>query len=300
VTIFTGFTFDTNWQSIADEFDLSESNIMAKVNEYSDTILPLTDGTNETPEIQERIDEFILFISFAASTGHPIAVALSCFIDFEDDNELTSNPFKANLPIPVESMDEDAREFMVTLYERLIGREKSENGTNYLINNIEKINEIAESGDVKMLFLYGLAASADGQPRELYRQWYEQAALGGYELAYYHVAGAFDGGSIDSDWGKVAYWNYQGAKVENKNGLWCCYNLGIIYALGDFVKQDLTTASFYLSLAYRNAHKTENPNILKNLVVSAMKEHSIKLQEPPYFLADKEMDPQLAELSDIY
>lgn len=300
MTIFTGFTFDTNWQSIAEGFDLSESNIMAKVNEYSDTILPLTDGTNETPEIQERIDEFILFMSFAASTGHPIAVALSCFIDFEDDNELTSNPFKANLPIPIESMDEDAREFMVSLYERLIGREKSENGLNYLINNIEKIHEIADSGDVKMLFLYGLTASADGQPRELYRQWYEQAALGGYELAYYHTAAAFDGGSIDSDWGKVAYWNYRGAKVENKNGLWCCYNLGIIYALGDFVKQDLTTASFYLSLAYRNAHKTENPNILKNLVISAMKDHLIMLQEPPYFLADKEMDPQLAELSDIY
>ena len=301
MTTFTGFTFNSDWQFIANDFDLSESNIMSKIDESIDLILPLITDTSVSPKIQERIDDFILFIGFAASTGHPIAVALSCFIDVADTGELTSNPFAENLPVPINQMDDDAKEFMIDLYEKLIGRDKSPTGMKYLENNYAIILEMAKFGDSQMQFLLGLKGSADGFSRSLYRKWYEQAALGGFELAYYHAAAAFDGNldDLDRDWGKTAYWNYQGAKVENRNGLRCCYNLGIMYAMGDFVEKNTKTASFYLSLAYRNAHRTEFPE-LKNDAINAMKEHSIEIQQPPYLLGDREMDPELAELSNIY
>ena len=298
--LFEGFDFDLDWQFIANDFDLSDSNIMSKIDESGDLIFSLITDIREPSSIQERVDEFILFIGFAASTGHPIPVALSCFIDFKDTGELTSHPFSENLPVPIEQMDEDAIEFMIDLYETLIGRKKSETGSQYLFNNKEKIFDMADSGDVKMQFLYGLLGSFTGQSRALYRDWYELSALGGFKIAYYHTAAAFDGNFNDSDWGKAAYWNYQGAKIENKNSLWCCYNLGVIYALGDFVKKDLKAASFYLSLAYRNANKIEYSKELKNLVINAMKDHSITFQEPPYSHEDKELHPALAELSNIY
>ena len=298
--LFQGFEFDSDWQFIANEFDLSDSNIMSKIDESSDLIFFLITDIRESSNIQERVDEFILFIGFAASTGHPIAVALSCFIDFEDTGELASNPFAENLPVPIDQMDDDAIEFMIDLYESLVAKNKSETGMQYLFNHVDQILDMAEKGDAKMQFLYGLLAFFNGQSRVLYRSWYESSALGGFELAYYHTAGAFGGDSADSDWGKSAYWNYQGMKTENKHSLWCCYNLGVFYALGDFVKKDLEAASFYLSLAYRNANKIQYSKELKNLVISAMKEHLVTFQEPPYYHEDKELHPALAELSHIY
>jgi len=300
MSIFTGFNFNSDWQLIANDFDLTDSNIMSKIDESNDLIFNLVTDIRETPEIQERIDDFILFIGFAASTGHPIAVALSCFIDFKDEGKLSSNPFADNLPVPIDKIDDDTIEFMIDLYETLVGGKKSETGVQYLLNHHEKILKMAESGNAKMQFLYGLLGSFTGQSRNTYRQWYELSALGGFEIAYYHAAGAFEGDFIDSDLGKTAYWNYQGAKIENKNGLWCCYNLGMMYAMGDFVKKDTNTASFYLSLAYRNAHKTKFPKKLKDLVINGMKQHSINFQEPPYYIEDREMNPQLAEFSNIY
>ena len=198
-------------------------------------------------------------------------------------------------------MDKDTREFLVGLFESNKSKGNSKSGGEYLQNNHEQIREMANSGDVEMQFLLGLKIYFDGQPKTAYREWFEKSALGGYERAYYRTAGAFDGDLNDSDrdWGKAAYWNYQGAKVENRNGLRCCYNLGIMYAMGDFVEKNTKTASFYLSLVYRNAHKTEFPE-LKNDAINAMKEHSIEMQQPPYFLGDREMDPELAELSNIY
>ena len=290
---FNGFILESECEKIAKYLDLSESGIHSFLDKYNDVLIPMLMG-RVSPKDVTRMNELADFMGYASSTGHPIAVALSCFTSH-------GGPFTNKLPVPINRMDKDTIEFLVTLYESNIGRGYSQSGRNYLQKNSDKILEMANAGNESMMFLLGIKGARDGEPRAIYRKWYERSALAGFELAYYHTAGCFDGdeSTTDKDYSKAAYWNYQGAKIENRNGLKCCYNLGIMYAMGDFVEKNTKTASFYLSLAYRNAHRTEFPE-LKNDAINAMKEHSIEMQQPPYFLGDREMDPELAELSNIY
>ena len=173
----------------------------------------------------------------------------------------------------------------------------------YFEDNELNVYKLAEQGDIQMqYFISKYINRSDSDPKNIiYRDLLEKSALSGYDIAYYDAGCAFDGNEDDPnvDLEKAAYWFHKGGMIENRNSMPSLFNMGLMYARGDFVEKDLETASFYLSLVYRNAHKTPKPDYEK-FALDYMQENFIVQQSPPYVLGDKELDPETAEFSNVY
>ena len=201
-------------------------------------------------------------------------------------------------------MDDDAKQYLIEIYNAYaspIGF--SDSGMKYFEDNELNVLKLAEQGDIQMQYFIGKYMNrSDSDPKnKIYRDLLENAALSGYDIAYYDAGCAFDGNEDDPnvDLEKAAYWFHKGGMIENRNSMSSLFNMGLMYARGDFVEKDLETASFYLSLVYRNAHKTLQPDYEK-FALDYMQENSIEQQSPPYVLGDKELDPETAEFSNVY
>ena len=297
MTIFTGFKFeDQSKQAETDAIDYNDEAVYAILENYQDCVQPLVIGMRH-PLHAKRCDELADLMGFAASTGHYVGVAMSCFCK-------QGGIFLGKLPVPIDEMDDDAKQFLIDIYdEHASPTGFSESGMKYFEDNESKVLMLAESGDMKMQYLIGkyIDKSAWAPKDILYREWLEKSSLNGYEASYFDTGSAFDGndGDPNIDLEKSAYWYHKGGMIENRNSMPSLFNMGLMYARGDFVEKDLETASFYLSLVYRNAHKTLRQEYEK-FALDYMQENSIELQSPPYFLGDKELDPKTAEFSNVY
>ena len=295
--MFKGFKFDDPaFQAKTDSFGFNDEVVFAILQQYEDCIQPLVLGM-VFPSNTQRVGELADLMGFAASTGHYVGVAMSCFCN-------QGGVFLGKLPIPIDEMDKDVKEYLIDLYNAYAGPAGfSESGMKYFADNESKVLELAELGDVQMQCLVGKYINRlDLQPKNIiYRNLLEKSALSGYDIAYYDAGCAFDGNEDDPnvDLEKAAYWFHKGGMIENRNSMPSLFNMGLMYARGDFVEKDLETASFYLSLVYRNAHKTPQPDYEK-FALDYMQENSIEQQSPPYVLGDKELDPETAEFSNVY
>ena len=288
MTIFTGFKFeDPALQAETDAVGYNDELVFSILQEYEDCIQPLVIGMVHPINIQ-RFNELGEIMAFAASTGHYVGVAMSCFCN-------QSGVFLGKLPVPIDEMDDDARQFLIDIYDKYASPAGfSKSGMKYFKDNELKVLKLAESGDVKMQYFiknyinyentHQYQGNIDSKPKNImYRDWLEKSALSGYDAAYFSTGVAFDGDEDDPnvDLEKAAFWFHKGGMIENRNSMPCLFNMGLMYARGDFVEKNLETASFYLSLVYRNAHKTPCPEYEK-FAMDYMQENSIELQSPPY------------------
>ena len=295
--MFKGFKFDDPaFQAQSDSFGFNDEVVFAILDKYEDCIQPLVLGM-VFPSNTQRVGELADLMGSAASTGHYVGVAMSCFCN-------QGGVFLGKLPVPIDEMDEDARGYLIELYNDYASPAGfSKSGMKYFEDNELNVYKLAEQGDIQMqYFISKYRNRSDSDPKNIiYRDLLEKSALSGYDIAYYDAGCAFDGNEDDPnvDLEKAAYWFHKGGMIENRNSMPSLFNMGLMYARGDFVEKDLETASFYLSLVYRNAHKTPQPDYEK-FALDYMQENFIVQQSPPYVLGDKELDPETAEFSNVY
>ncbi len=294
---FSGFVVSSHdLQQSINSMNYDQEGVVSEIlDRYSDALEGLITGL-APPAHTEDINKLASLMAGAASKGNYMGVAISCFCRQGED-------FENHLPIPLNKMDEDSRYFFVLLLRSFggIGRGFSKSGTKYLSDNKQYAEKLAEDNYPEMQYLMGFWYSFDdidhiGEEQCITnrRDWYEKAALGGYQPAFFDAGSLFD---RSKDFGKAAYWFYQGCQVEDISS---CYSLGVMYALGGFVKRDLKAASFYLSLVYRNAHKIPKFAHFEQQAKTYLEESGIAIQSPPYIHGDKELDPNTSELSNIY
>lgn len=295
--MFKGFKFDDPaFQAHSDSFGFNDEVVFAILDKYEDCIQPLVLGM-VFPSNTQRVGELADLMGSAASTGHYVGVAMSCFCN-------QGGVFLGKLPVPIDEMDEDAKSYLIELYNAYASPAGfSKSGMKYFEDNELNVLNLAEQGDIQMQYFIGKYMNrSDSDPKnKIYRDLLENAALSGYEYAYFDAGVAFDTDqeNLDANLEKAAYWYHKGGMIDNRNSMPCLYNMGLMYAQGDFVEKDLETASFYLSLVYRNAHKTTHPEY-ENFAQEYMQENSIEQQSPPYVLGDKELDPESSEFSNVY
>jgi len=295
--MFKGFKFDDPaFQAKTDSFGFNDEVVFEILQQYEDCIQPLVTGM-VFPSNTQRVGELADLMGFAASTGHYIGIAMSCFCN-------QGGVFFGKLPVPIDEMDESTKKYLIELYNAYASRAGfSESGMKYFDDNEVNVLKLAKQGDNPMQYLIGKYINRSVQlPKNIiYRSLLEESALSGYDTAYYDSGCAFDGNEDDPnvDLEKAAYWFHKGGMIENRSSMPCLFNMGLMYARGDFVEKDLETASFYLSLVYRNAHKTPQSDYEK-FALDYMQENSIEQQSPPYVLGDKELDPETAEFSNVY
>jgi antitoxin component YwqK of YwqJK toxin-antitoxin module len=297
---FSGFTTtDQNLQKSIDSMSYDDKEVVSRLLEHYSEALPSLVIGRASPMQTEDVNTLGSHMAGAASKGDFRGIAISCFCNPGKD-------FEKYLPVSLNQMDEHARRYFVSLIQAFGGIGFSKSGARYLLNNKHHVATLAESGEHDMQYLMGYWYSFDdvdsiGEEQCIInrRDWYEKAALGGYQPAFYDAGTLFDGdeGDDSRDLGKAAYWYYQGVLTED---IPSCFNLGIMYAMGDFVEKNLDSASFYLSLVYRNAHKIPKFSHFEQQAKDYLEQYGIALQSPPYIYGDKELDPTTAELSNIY
>ena len=297
---FSGFAITNQaLQKSIDSMNYEDEDTVSKIlGQYSEALQGLITGM-ASPAHAKEINILASHMAGAASKGDFRGVAISCFCNQGDD-------FDKYLPVPINQMNAQAGQYFASLVQAFGGIGFSKSGKKYLLNNKRNIELMANNNYHAMQYLMGYLYSFDdvdtiGREKCIHnrRAWYERSALGGYRAAYFETGTLFDGdnGDVDRDLGKAAYWYYKGCKNED---IQSCYNLGIMYAMGDFLEKDLDASSFYLSLVYRNARKYPKFSHYEQDAKSYLDNNSIALQSPPYIHGDKEQDPAVAELFNVY
>jgi len=282
------------------KFDYNEPNIGSKIiSEYgSDFIASCVTGMSGILQTK-RINEFCSHMAAAALQGDSIGVALSCFSQH-------GSPFNQHLPISLHSMSDEAFELFVELLNNNIVYGFSKSAKQYLLSNRSDVEKKANEKNSYAQWLMGAWYAFDNY--EFKDQdacmkerifWYEKSAFGGYVPAIQAVAELYDNGddtenlSLPTDLKKSAFWYRYGALKGNSI---CAYNLGVMYAQDDFVKQDLNVARMWLSLSYKNNADPEFSSHIQKFA----KQFSIQLTNSPNLNQDPELDNLTSEFQDAY
>lgn len=245
-----------------------------------------------------KLNEFCSHMAAGALEGDSLCIALSCFAEHGE-------PFNNYLPVPIEAMSEKAFEIFVNLLSNSsLGLSKSVK--RYLIASRDDVEEKANERNPHALWLMALWYVFDEvehigisacMKKRLF--WYEEAAFEGCLPAMQSVAELYDtddkteASSMPREPKKAAFW-YRHAALNGDAT--CAYNLGVMYALGDFVKKNPEVARMWLSLARKNSEDPE----LDNFILGFANQFAIRLVPSPDLGLDPELDSITSEFQDVY
>ena len=146
--MFSGFQVpDTTLQDHIDAIGYDDNLINHLLREYQDIIFTVVTGLGSPVDratTHARMNEFADHMSNAASKGHPIGVAFSCFFK-------TGGFFVGKLPVPISEMDEAAFDYFQELIQIWNEVGLSKTVKQYLTNNLNYIIKESNSGNAKML-----------------------------------------------------------------------------------------------------------------------------------------------------
>ncbi len=283
-------------ESETQKFDYSEPGVGGKIiSEYGvDIMSACISGLVGGGQIQ-KLNEFCSHMAAAALQGDSTGIALSCFSKHEE-------PFNQHLPIPIHSMPEEAFANFVEIIRRRIDFGFSKSVKQYLQNSKNDVKEKADEKNPYALWLMGAWYAFDDSEkngRDTCMQermfWYEEAAYEGYTPAMQAVAVLYDemNPSFPTNLKKSAFWYRHGALFGDA---FCAYNLGVMYAQGDFVEQNLDVAKMWLSVAYKNSTDSS----IGSQALEFAKRNGIHLSNDPDTTKDPELNSFTSEFQDAY
>ena len=145
--MFSGFEVpNVTLQAEIDAIGYDDNVINDLLLEYQDIIITVVTGLGspvDTATTYARLNEFADHMSNAASKGHPVGVAFSCFF-------IPGGYFVGSLPIPISEMDDVAFDYLQEILKNWEEIGFSKTAKQYLTNNLNYIIDKSESGDTRM------------------------------------------------------------------------------------------------------------------------------------------------------